>query len=186
MKRKLYISLLISFIFIIFGYNNIFATDYYVSNSGNDNDNGSISSPWKIIQKTANSVFAGDNLYNNPSTFYKRIAINISENVNLPIAISDYPGITAVCTNPGPITGQSPTGILTACTNSITFSWNDDPNAVYYRLRIDQDPDSWGGSCSNIDPGDTCIDNLSGNSFARTVIPGKTYKWWVEAVGSCN
>ncbi len=37
-----------------------FATDYYVSPSGNDGANGSSAAPWRTLQKAANTVAAGD------------------------------------------------------------------------------------------------------------------------------
>jgi len=37
-----------------------FGTTYYVSTSGNDNNNGSSGSPWRTLQKAANTMVAGD------------------------------------------------------------------------------------------------------------------------------
>jgi parallel beta-helix repeat protein len=40
-----------------------FATDYYVSPSGSDGNSGSAQSPWKTLQKAADNVDPGDNVY---------------------------------------------------------------------------------------------------------------------------
>jgi len=50
--------LIVSFIFLFS--NNIFAVNYYVSNSGSDTQSGSLNQPFKTIAKAANMVAAGD------------------------------------------------------------------------------------------------------------------------------
>jgi hypothetical protein len=54
-KNSLY--LLIIFI------SSISATDYYVSNDGNDNNSGTIDDPFLTIQKAADTMSAGDICY---------------------------------------------------------------------------------------------------------------------------
>jgi parallel beta-helix repeat protein len=71
------------------------ATNYYVSASGNDNNNGtSTSSPWKTLNKV-NSAFssfkAGDNIYlNRGDIFYGSIIVTKSGSSGAPITISAY------------------------------------------------------------------------------------------------
>ncbi len=71
------------------------ATDYYVSSSGNDTNNGlSTSSPWRTIQKV-NSVFStlkpGDKiLFRRGDTFYGTINITKSGVSGSPITLGSY------------------------------------------------------------------------------------------------
>ena len=53
MKKIILITLLSTATFIC---QSLFAADYYVSVTGNDNNNGSIGSPWRTIQKSFSSV----------------------------------------------------------------------------------------------------------------------------------
>ena len=90
------------------------------------------------------------------------------------------------CFNSVPVYGQLPMGTVAACTTSLRFSWTDNPVVDHYALRIDEDPVSWSGNCTTVNPSDTCIDYLYGNSYTRVVTPGKTYRWWVEAYIPCG
>ncbi|HEY5124074.1 MAG TPA: hypothetical protein VIK14_10090, partial [Ignavibacteria bacterium] len=71
------------------------ATDYYVSSSGNDSNNGlSSSTPWKTIIKV-NSAFStmkpGDRiLFNRGDTFYGTITVTKSGSTGNPITIGAY------------------------------------------------------------------------------------------------
>jgi uncharacterized repeat protein (TIGR02059 family) len=71
------------------------ATDYYISSSGNDSNNGlSASTPWKTIAKV-NSSFStlkpGDRiLFNRGDTFYGSITVTKSGSVGNPITIGAY------------------------------------------------------------------------------------------------
>src|SRR5665811_728715 len=71
------------------------ATDYYVSSSGNDANNGiSSSTPWKTIAKV-NSAFSlmkpGDRiLFNRGDTFYGTIIVTKSGSAGSPITIGAY------------------------------------------------------------------------------------------------
>ena len=47
----------------IFNINPIFAHTYYVSTTGDDTQDGSISHPWQSLQKAANTLVAGDTVY---------------------------------------------------------------------------------------------------------------------------
>jgi parallel beta-helix repeat protein len=71
------------------------ATDYYISSTGNDANNGlSSSTPWKTVAKV-NSVFStlkpGDRiLFNRSDIFFGTIIISKSGSADSPITIGDY------------------------------------------------------------------------------------------------
>ncbi len=67
-------------------------TTYYVSTSGNDNNPGTISSPWRTIQHSANSMSAGDNVYVRGGTYNEKITISNSGNSTNYITFLSYPG----------------------------------------------------------------------------------------------
>ncbi|MDD4991839.1 MAG: right-handed parallel beta-helix repeat-containing protein [Paludibacter sp.] len=76
MKNKF---LFIAILFIAFFFNQEIKSQnsYYVSNAGSDNNVGSITSPWKTIQKALNTIQAGEiayvraGIYNETVTFKK-------------------------------------------------------------------------------------------------------------------
>jgi hypothetical protein len=57
-NKKLRVFLLT--LFVTFLYSNSYSANYYVSTTGNDNNNGSIASPFRTIAKAASVVSAGD------------------------------------------------------------------------------------------------------------------------------
>src|SRR5574341_212483 len=54
------------------------AATYYVSPGGSDSNSGSQSSPWKTIQKAANTVSAGDTVIVNAGTYTERVTVSRS------------------------------------------------------------------------------------------------------------
>src|SRR5659263_124893 len=92
------------------------ATDYYISSSGNDTNNGlSSSTPWKTIGKV-NSAFSimkpGDRiLFNRGDTFYGTITVTKSGSAGSPIVISAYgSGVNPIITGFTTITGWTNEG----------------------------------------------------------------------------
>jgi len=69
MKRS---TLIILAIFSISFASHALATTYYVSTSGNDSNPGTFSSPWRTIQKAANTMVAGDTVIVNAGTYNER------------------------------------------------------------------------------------------------------------------
>lgn len=67
-------------------------SDYYVSNSGDDDNIGSESAPWQTIAKVnASSFAAGDNIYfNKGDTWYEELVIPSSGVSGSPITIGSY------------------------------------------------------------------------------------------------
>ena len=99
------------------------ATDYYISSSGNDANNGlSSSTPWKTIAKV-NSSFStlkpGDRiLFNRGGTFYGTIIVTKSGSAGSPITIGAYG------------TGNKP--IITGFTT--ISGWTNEGNGIYSKV----------------------------------------------------
>src|SRR5674476_1471227 len=94
--RQKYVPLKNALIIAFLIFNTIAsATDYYISSSGNDANNGlSSSTPWKTIAKV-NSAFSllkpGDRiLFNRGNTFYGTITVTKSGSAGNPITIGAY------------------------------------------------------------------------------------------------
>jgi hypothetical protein len=51
---------------------------YYVSTAGNDSNPGTVASPWKTIQKAANSLTPGDTVYVRGGTYKEFVVLNVS------------------------------------------------------------------------------------------------------------
>ncbi len=58
--------------------NRAVAGSYFVATSGNDAFPGTISEPWRTIQKAANTVQAGDSVFIRAGIYEERIAISVS------------------------------------------------------------------------------------------------------------
>jgi len=65
----------ILFFLILFSYISYSAT-YYVATTGNDSATGTSSSPWKTIQKAANTVVAGDTVIVQSGTYNERVTFS--------------------------------------------------------------------------------------------------------------
>ncbi|MGC4013559.1 MAG: choice-of-anchor Q domain-containing protein [Luteolibacter sp.] len=69
--------------------------DYYVSTSGVDTDPGTLSQPWRTIQKAAGTVVAGDTVYirGNGGVFTERVLVSGRDGTAAaPIVFKTYPG----------------------------------------------------------------------------------------------
>ncbi len=88
--KKIYNSILwlISICLIAFLPTHLFATIYYVSAAGNDDNNGtSTATSWKTLNKVSTTVFLpGDQiLFNSGETFIGQLIINSSGSSGAPI-----------------------------------------------------------------------------------------------------
>jgi hypothetical protein len=72
------------------------AAEYYVSQSGNDNNAGTLNSPFKTINKGVKKLKAGDILYVRNGTYVESIYVEQSGTSNSPITIMAYPGESPV------------------------------------------------------------------------------------------
>lgn len=89
----------ISVLFIVFLLYPIAAhsTDYYVSTTGSDSNSGTLTLPWKTVQKAATTMVAGDTAYVRGGTYSEyMIKFSNSGSSGSPITIKGYTGETAV------------------------------------------------------------------------------------------
>ena len=68
------------------------STTYYVATNGNDGNNGIEQTPWKTIQKAANTAKAGDHVYIKRGTYYNNVRIANSGTANNWIVFEAFPG----------------------------------------------------------------------------------------------
>jgi hypothetical protein len=68
-------------------------TTYYVSTSGNDSNAGTLSAPWRTMQKAANTVKAGDTVQVRAGTYNEIVTMKTSGNTTAGyITFQNYPG----------------------------------------------------------------------------------------------
>ena len=72
------------------------AAERYVSPDGSDSASGTLSAPWKTIQKAANTAKAGDTVYVRAGTYVERVQVNVTGTATAPIVIRNYEGETPV------------------------------------------------------------------------------------------
>jgi len=65
---------------LILGSSATASTDFYVSPKGNDHNTGSSASPWRTIQKGANSATAGSTVHVLAGTYSERVVVRVSGN----------------------------------------------------------------------------------------------------------
>jgi len=96
MFRKL--SFLTAFVLLLGLAANTLATDYYVATDGDDNDDGSIGSPFGTVQKGFDTIQPGDTLYLRGGTYYEHIYIaNYKQgDENNWFTVKSYPGEWAI------------------------------------------------------------------------------------------
>ena len=82
------------------------ASTYYVSPTGNDTTGtGSISSPWKTVQKAANTMVAGDACIIRGGTYRETVTLTKSGTSTSPITFQAYAGETVTVSGADVITG---------------------------------------------------------------------------------
>jgi Protein of unknown function (DUF1565) len=75
---------------------------YYVSTSGNDNNPGTLGSPWRTIQHAANTVAAGDTVSVRAGVYNEHVNVPVSGNATAGYTIfQSYPGETATVDGTG-------------------------------------------------------------------------------------
>jgi hypothetical protein len=82
----------------------------------------------------------------------------------------------------------APTGPTHSCSpagDSVTISWNAAANASNYLFRFDDLTSCNLTNCAAPCSGDFC-DSNAGTSRTITVVPGRSYNWWVHANNACG
>ncbi len=83
-------------------------TTYYVSTSGNDNNPGTLTSPWRTVQKAANTVKAGDTVQVRAGTYNEIVTMKTSGNATSGyITFQNYPGEAPIVDGTGLSVGSS-------------------------------------------------------------------------------
>lgn len=87
---------------------------YYVSNSGNDSNSGTITSPWKTIQHAATSLHAGDTAYVRAGTYNELVTIGVSGSASGGyITFANYPGESPIIDGTGLSIPNNQNGLVT-------------------------------------------------------------------------
>lgn len=82
------------------------ASTYYVSTTGDDTTGtGTISSPWKTIQKAADTMVAGDTCIIRGGTYRETVTLSKSGTSTSPITFQAYAGETVTVSGADPVTG---------------------------------------------------------------------------------
>ena len=77
--------------FILIFISSISASNYYISNNGDDNNPGSLQSPFLTIQKAADIMSAGDVCYIRQGSYHEAIFMNNNDGLeNSPLIFSAY------------------------------------------------------------------------------------------------
>ncbi|MBN1186865.1 MAG: Ig-like domain-containing protein, partial [Bacteroidales bacterium] len=94
------------------------ATAYYVSNSGNNNNNGALTSPFKSITFAMSKIKGGDTIYVRGGTYVEQVVVyQKSGTKNKPTIVTSYPGEKPV------IDGQ--TSLPKENYSSMVMIWDD-------------------------------------------------------------
>ncbi|MES2556817.1 MAG: T9SS type A sorting domain-containing protein [Bacteroidota bacterium] len=84
MKHHFHFCLL----FALVSFQSAFATDYYVSPSGNDSNPGTSGAPWQTLQYAVDQLQPDDILYVASGTYNEKIVLNVSGTAGHPITIN--------------------------------------------------------------------------------------------------
>jgi hypothetical protein len=88
--------------FVFMSANPLGATTYYVANAGADSNSGSLTQPWRTIQKAANILAPGDTVLVRSGTYNERVTVNVSGSATGGlISFQAYPGETPVVDGTG-------------------------------------------------------------------------------------
>src|SRR5437764_13338825 len=97
---------------------------FYVSTTGSDSNPGTLSSPWRTIQRAANSVQAGDIVYVRGGVFNESVNISVSGSATAgPIAFQTFPGEQAIVDGTGLVPSTSGTQGLINIANQSYISF---------------------------------------------------------------
>ena len=111
------------------------AATYYVATTGNDTTgNGSIGTPWRTIQKAANTVVAGDAVIVRGGTYAQYITIAANGTAGNRITFQPYPGETAIIDGSGTTAPTSNTFLVKVEGDYITIKNFEVVNAAWMSI----------------------------------------------------
>jgi len=108
---------------------------YYVSPSGNDSNPGTISQPWKTLNKAARSVVPGNIVYIRAGTYYEYVTISRSGTSSQPIQFLAFPGEIPVLDGKNTLP-NSEDGLLTLDGDWIIVEGLEVKNSIYYGIAL--------------------------------------------------
>lgn len=89
------------------------AAQYYVATTGNDSANGAIGTPWRHIQKAADTASAGDTVYVRAGTYNEAVTLTRSGSAAAgQIVLAAYPGEVAVVDGTGVAIKNNQSGLF--------------------------------------------------------------------------
>lgn len=95
LMKKVFISLIISFVFLVFTKVSS-AAIYYVSTTGSDSNTGTDLAPWRTVSKAAEMLNAGDTVYIKDGTYIEQVIPARSGFAGNEITYAAFPGHTPV------------------------------------------------------------------------------------------
>jgi hypothetical protein len=99
--KRLDLPIVIVIAWLLLAIRPAMATTYYVSTTGSDSNNGSLTAPFRTIQKAANIVNPGDIVYIRGGVYNARVVLTRSGSSNQYITFQSYPGETATLDGTG-------------------------------------------------------------------------------------
>jgi hypothetical protein len=89
------------------------AATNYVSPTGNDSNPGTLASPWRTIQKAANTLAPGDTALVRGGIYSEAVTVNVSgSSINTRITFQNYPGEIPIVDGTGLIVPAADTGLF--------------------------------------------------------------------------
>jgi hypothetical protein len=76
-------------------------TTYYVSTTGNNDNPGTVTAPWRTISYGVSHIIRGDTLYIRGGTYQEMVHIDVNGTESNPIMISGYPGEAVIIDGKG-------------------------------------------------------------------------------------
>lgn len=131
----------------------LYSQPFYVDKSGSDFNNGSMTQPWKTIQKAFNSSIAGSTVYIKQGTYFEKPILNVSgilgsyitfKNYNADVVIIDGTGISG-----GSIINITDKNFVKLVGLNITNNIGNDAQGILVQ-----------GSCKNIEIRNNKISNI--------------------------
>lgn len=106
-------TLPVRLLFLLLFAPRLFAATYYVSVSGTDTNPGTLTQPWRTIQKAANSLTPGDQALVRSGTYNERVTVNASGSATGgPVTFQNYPGETPIVDGTGLAVPAADTGLF--------------------------------------------------------------------------